>query len=187
MAAQSYKKWIIIGIIVFVAAMVFIAIIQSDYKKREVIAEKPEKSLAPPGPLMDPGLNRVVPVEELDVDTENPQALAALADGYFEKSQFDQAIEIYKKVLKINPDDVDTYNDLGLAYHYTERSDLAIDILKKGTEIMPSYQRIWLSLGFVQISAGNKEEARSALTEAVELNPQSDVGQEAVRILGLIK
>jgi tetratricopeptide (TPR) repeat protein len=123
----------------------------------------------------------------MGVDTKNPQALALLGDQYFESSRFNQAIEIYKKVLELDPRDIDTYNDLGLAYQYVNRTDLAIDILQKGVKEGPSHQRIWLSLGFVYMSAGNNAEAKKALKKAAELNPRTDIGQEAIRMLGLIQ
>jgi len=51
---------------------------------------------------------------------------------------------------------------------------------------MPSYQRIWISLGFVLSSAGNNTEAKTALSKAVELGPDTPVGIEAKRMLGQI-
>jgi tetratricopeptide (TPR) repeat protein len=135
-------------------------------------------------PLLEEDLTKVVPVEKLDVDKKDPQALSMLADRYFDSRNYAQAAEVYKKVLELNPRDIDSYNDLGLAYHYTNRSSLALDILKKGTAIDPSYQRIWLSYGFVLLTAGRTAEAKTALNKAVELNPANDVGQEAQRMLG---
>jgi Flp pilus assembly protein TadD len=82
---------------------------------------------------------------------------------------------------------VDTYNDLGLAQHYSGKSDNAIETLTRGTQVVPSYQRIWLSLGFVLVSTGREFEAKPALKKAVEIAPDSTVGKEAQRILGLLK
>jgi Flp pilus assembly protein TadD len=63
---------------------------------------------------------------------------------------------------------------------------LAVDTLKKGTELSPSFQRIWLSLGYVLMSSGKNEEAKTVLKKTSELDPNSEVGQEAVRMLGMI-
>jgi Flp pilus assembly protein TadD len=127
---------------------------------------------------------KVLPVEELGVDTSDPQSLAHLGDQYFESSNYKQAIEIYKKVLEDNPSDVDTYNDLGLAYHYTGNSGLAEEALIKGIEVAPEFQRIWLSLGYVLSSAGKSEEASAALQITVNMGSDNEIGQEAIRMLG---
>jgi tetratricopeptide (TPR) repeat protein len=191
MRMESYKKWLIVIIAVAAAGLVIAGFVtrQSGGPEKEA-RQTPEQTSTPPvapGPMVDRDFNRVVPLGELGVDTKNPQVLAALGDKYFEGSRFNQAIEIYKKVLELDPRDIDTYNDLGLAYQYANRPDLAAEILKKGVTIAPSYQRIWLSLGFVHMSAGNNEEAKAALKKAVELGPRTNIGQEARRMLTLIK
>jgi tetratricopeptide (TPR) repeat protein len=123
----------------------------------------------------------------LKQDPDNPALLATLGDVYFENNRFAEAAAQYEKALELNPDDVDTYNDLGLAYHYTVRPVLAVETLRKGTEVDPSYQRIWLSLGFVLASRGQVEEAEKALEKAISLNPSSGLGREAQRIKDSIK
>jgi len=188
MPAESYKKWIVLGIVVLLVAIVSFAIISGSPQKPQQSAVRSTQRTAPPaGPLVDINPNRITPMEELGVDMKDPAALARLGDSYFESNNYAQAIEIYKKVIEIKPDDIDTYNDLGLAYQYTRQSELAVTALRKGTEINPSYQRIWLSLGWVLMATGKNEEAITALKTAADLDPTSDVAQEANRMIGLIK
>jgi len=59
-------------------------------------------------------------------------------------------------------------------------------VLRTGADRAPEFQRIWLSLGFVSAQAGQREQARAALIRAQSLDPQSDVGVEAGRLLGLL-
>ncbi|MBI5664101.1 MAG: tetratricopeptide repeat protein [Nitrospirae bacterium] len=186
---ENYKKWIIVVIAVAAVGLVIASYVTRQPAVPEQAARQEQTTMPPvaAGPMVEQDLNKVVPLEELGVDTKNPKELALLGDKYFEGSSFNQAIEIYKKVLELDPRDIDTYNDLGLAYQYANRPDLAIDILQKGAKAGPSNQRIWLSLGFVNMSAGNNTEAKIALKKAVELDPQTDIGQEATRMLGLVK
>lgn len=189
MPSQDYKNWIIAGIISLVAVIVAVVVITTEdpYKPAQQARKTPRSSTPPAGPLVDVNPNRIVPMEQVIADTNDPEALANLGDRYFESQNYAQAIEAYKKVLELDPEHVDTYNDLGLAYFYTKRSILAVDTLRKGTEVKPDYQRIWLSLGFVSLSTGNTEEGKSALARVLELDPDSDMGQEANRILSLSK
>jgi Flp pilus assembly protein TadD len=67
--------------------------------------------------------------------------------------------------------------------HYLGRSTEALDILHKGVAVDSNYQRIWLTLGFVNKQLGNSEQARKALTTAVQLDPDTDVGKSAAKML----
>ena len=180
---EFYKKWILVGIAIIGIALAALFIIGPSFENRKVAESELQNSAPPPPQFAVSSQLKVLPVEELGVDTSDPQSLASLGDQYFESNNFKQAIEIYKKVLENDPNDVDTSNDLGLAYHYTGNSDLAEEVLIKGTEIAPSFQRIWLSLGYVLKSAGKNEEAKSVLQITVDMAPDSEVGQEAERML----
>jgi tetratricopeptide (TPR) repeat protein len=181
---ESYKKWILTGIAFIVGFIVAFAFFAPSFKNRDVAESSLQNtSSSPPQFETDPNLMRTLSVEELGVDTRDPQSLARLGDQYFESGNFGQAVEIYKKTLEINPNDIDTYNDLGLAYLYTGNPDLAEEILLKGIEIAPEYQRIWLSLGFILKSAGKNEKARPILQNAMDMDPNNDIGLEAMRML----
>ena len=121
--------------------------------------------------------------ELLDQNPDNPLLLAELGDILFERGDFGRAAIEYERVIKLSPEDVDTLNDLGLSYHFISRPEDAVNTLRKGIEIDPDFQRIWLSMGFVQASNRNYDEARQALSKAIELAPDSDIGVEAQRIL----
>ncbi len=184
---ESYKKWILIGIAIMGIALAAFVIIAPSFEDSRVVESGLQDTTPSPPQFTDSNQLKVLPVEELGVDTSDPQSLARLGDEYFESSNYEQAIEIYKKVLEDNPSDIDTFNDLGLAYHYTGNSDLAEETLIKGVEIAPEFQRIWLSLGYVLKSAGKNEEARSVLQKTVEMDFDSEVGQEAIRMLGQLQ
>ena len=187
MAVENYKKFIMIGLIALFAVIVIFAMTSSPYKPVKALQKGTQRNTLSPGPLLDTNANLIMPPEEPDVDRNDPKALALLGDKYFESGNFDQAIEIYKRVLELNPDDVDTHNDLGLAYHYMKRSDMAVDSLKKGVDVEPSFQRIRLSLGFVLMSSGRNAEAKDVLEQAAELDPDSTIGKEAKRMADMIQ
>jgi tetratricopeptide (TPR) repeat protein len=186
MASENFKNWIIIILFAVVFGLGIFIISRPREGTVKTPANTMEETLVQ-GPIVSPGTTQVQPLEQMGIDTTDPVALASLGDKYFESNNFLQAIKVYEKVLELNPNDVDTYNDLGLAFHYTGNTDSAVETFRKGTEAVPSFQRIWLSLGFVLASSGKNVEARPALQKAVELNPDSTVGQEAQRILGLLK
>ena len=124
-----------------------------------------------------------IPAEVLASD---PVLLAQEADRLFAAQRFPAAVTLYRKVLELDPSDAGSRNDLGLALHYAGNSQEGVEALRAGAEAAPQFQRIWLSLGFVAAQAGQAEQAREALTKAQTLDPDSDVGLEAARLLGLL-
>jgi tetratricopeptide (TPR) repeat protein len=187
MISQSQKK-IVLFVIVVILIGSFILLSQ----KPERVAEKPVKDdfRQPPvssAPSTDLSLKEKIYLESLKEDPGNARLHAELGDLYFENKRYVQAIEEYRRAIAIDPVDADSYNDLGLALHYTGKSDEAIKTLKKGTEANSSYQRVWLSYGFILASTGNREEAKPALEKAISLGPDTDMGSEAKRILALLK
>jgi Flp pilus assembly protein TadD len=120
------------------------------------------------------------------VDISDPTALAREADRLFAARRFSDAVPLYRRLLELRPADVDARNDLGLALHYAGDSAAGLDVLRAGAAAAPEAQRIHLSLGFVALQAGDTDTARQALTRARALSPDSDVGREADRLLGLL-
>jgi len=117
----------------------------------------------------------------------NPVLLAQQADGLFGQGRYAEAIPIYRRILELAPDDLDAHNDLGLALHYAGQTPEALTILAQGTAKGPDFQRLWLTYGYVQSQAGLEEGAVTALTRARNLGPQTGIGKEADRLLGVIQ
>jgi len=167
-----------------IAPVIALALTSGCSNSNEPAYDTANKTPQRSAPLIEMDSTKVL---ELNIDLKDPLAMASRGDQFFESGNYLQAIELYEKTLELKPDDVDTFNDLGLAYFYTRRPVMAVDTLKKGTEADPSFQRIWISLGFVLSSSGRIEEAKSALSKAIEMNPDSEVGQESKRMLDSLK
>ncbi|PIR19780.1 MAG: hypothetical protein COV48_00095 [Elusimicrobia bacterium CG11_big_fil_rev_8_21_14_0_20_64_6] len=119
-----------------------------------------------------------------------PQGVPALslgdqAENHFSAGRYAEAVLIYRKMLALEPKDASIYNELGLALHYSGKSDEALAALKTATALAPDLQRAWLSYGFVLTAVGKKQQARAALEKTVKLNPSTPQGQEALRMLRL--
>lgn len=125
-------------------------------------------------------LDSLVPAEDSGLTAAE---LVSRANEYFAAKKYDQAAPLYERLVNIDPRNADSYNNLGITLHYLGRSSEALQWLGAGTEMDSSNQRIWLTLGFVNKELGNIDAARSALTTAVEMGTDSDVGQSAQRFL----
>ena len=114
---------------------------------------------------------------------DDPIAISRQADEFFNKKEYGRAADLYQRLLELDPNDVDTWNNLGLTLYYLGRSTEALDKLNEGVAVDPTYQRIWLTLGFVNSQLGNTGKARTALTAAVKINADNDIGQSAAQML----
>lgn len=114
---------------------------------------------------------------------KDPDAIAFQADDFFGNKEYALAADLYQQLLEIAPDNVDTYNNLGITLHYIGKSAEAVDKLNQGIAVDPTYQRIWLTLGYVNGQIGDFEQARTALTTAVKMGANNDIGQSAAKML----
>lgn len=115
---------------------------------------------------------------------EDPAVVLHQADEFFTNGQYDKAANLYQQLLASGSNDANTYNNLGITLHYLGRSDEALRILNEGVAVDSSYQRIWLTLGYVNSQVGNTGQARLALTTAVQMGADTEVGRSATEMLG---
>ena len=113
----------------------------------------------------------------------DPAEIARLADQYFGNRQYALAAQYYEKLLGFDQNNADTLNNLGLTLHYVGRSEEALQRLEEGVAADPSYQRVWLTLGFVNSQLGNLDDARAALQKAADMDEGNSIGQSARRML----
>jgi len=114
---------------------------------------------------------------------DDPEILNQQANQAFAQQDFARAAELYQKLVELSPEDASAYNNLGLTLHYQGRSRDALEILRMGTDLQPNFQRIWLTLGFVNKGIGENEAARQALERAIELGADTDPGRAAREML----
>jgi tetratricopeptide (TPR) repeat protein len=187
MLTRMHRKWKYALVLLAAVSLVVFSFMTASCSRSDSPQNEQREAARSSAPMIEQNATKVLSVEELDVDSSDPQALAILADKYFKLKNYLQAAELYEKVIEVNPQDVSSYNSLGLVYYYTKRASLALDTLRKGTKVDPSFQNIWLTLGFVLMATGQIEEAKAPLSKAIELNPVNNVGQEAQKMLSSIQ
>lgn len=117
----------------------------------------------------------------------DPNVLSAQADAFFGQAQYQSAAHLYEQALEAGGTDANTYNSLGLTLHYLGRSAEALSLLEEGIAVDPGYQRIWLTLGYVNSQLGNEAEARTALTTAVQMNADNEISHSAASMLDKLR
>ncbi len=107
----------------------------------------------------------------LTAPDETEQELYDRGISYYDKGMIDKAIEEFKEVLEIDPDDVETHYHLGNAYADKGMSDEAISMYKKVIEKNPEFIDSYLSLGTLYLDMDMVDEAISLCKQAISANP----------------
>jgi tetratricopeptide (TPR) repeat protein len=128
-----------------------------------------------------------VPTEE---QTE-AQRLLNEGNELYKNDQDEQAIEVYKKAISLDPNNGEAYFRLGLAYSATAKKDEAVEAFKKSVEIYEKHLRTnqkdaqsYYIMGQALVRIGNFQEDRAkapksyqeavtALKKSVALEPEN--------------
>ena len=107
----------------------------------------------------------------------------SLALANIEKNNLDQASNIYKKILKKNPNNFDANFNLGTILAKKNNLNESVEFLEKASSINPNNEKIFNNLGLIYLNLGKNEKALDAINKAIKLNPESPI---AYTHLGLI-
>ena len=95
----------------------------------------------------------------------------ALAVKNRQKNNLQVAENLYKEVLKINPDHFESIFDLGTLLAQTKRFDLAKPLLQKAIQTQPNYAMAHNSLGITFLELGEYQKAISSYEKAIQIQP----------------
>ena len=91
----------------------------------------------------------------------------ALADA----KKFEEAIEVYKRSIEINPQYGLAYNNLGSAWEEIDDMDSAFDAYQKAIDIDPQHSEAQHNLGAILNQRGQIDEAKACYIVAIDANP----------------
>ncbi len=186
---QSSKFWVVLAIFQIVFGVAVFAVTRELYidgndgaVQGRVI--KSQQAQQWPNQYQQNDLRVLDPLVSTQVNTpQDPAEISRLANSYYADRKYDLAAEQYERLLSFNPGSADVHNNLGITLYYLGRSSDALQILDEGITVEPTNQRIWLTLGFVNKGLGNVDEARTALTKAIKMGPDNEIGRSAAKML----
>ena len=95
----------------------------------------------------------------------------ALASQLRKKNDFQAAKQLYKQILEIEPDHVESIFCLGSLSAQTKNYDTAKQLLNKTIQIKPNHPDAHNNLGGVLIELGEHEKAVSSFEKAIQIDP----------------
>ncbi len=136
--------------------------------------EEPAPEKTPPQQAMNPYSSESVFDEVKRKVQENPNdvdALYHLADLYDRSALYQEAIDAYRKVVKLKPDMGYAYFKMGTAHDRLNQPAEAVSALKKAIKYMPNYAPAYNNLGVAYGKLEKYNEEITALQKAVKLRP----------------
>jgi tetratricopeptide (TPR) repeat protein len=98
----------------------------------------------------------------------------AAAESHRIDGRYDEAVELYKKVLEEDPQHFGATVGLGLVYGFTGLFDESIELLQKCVELDPSSLGARMYLAKTHLMLGMYEEASEGFTEILKTDPENE-------------
>ncbi len=95
--------------------------------------------------------------------------------NYFDKGKYNEAINVYKRALDLEPNNIDLLIKIGLSYRHLEEYDRAIDYYDRVLDIEPDNKTALNNIGYTKECQGQIEEAIDLYKKSLEIDPSYDV------------
>lgn len=119
------------------------------------------------------GLDLLIPLAEKYESWWNLEFMIGLA--YRQLGQIEQAIDCFKKVLEINPAQIDSLNEVGLCKAAQGDMEGAIEYFDQGINIEPKNYEIICNRGMAKLQLGDIPGAKEDIERAYRLNPEDEI------------
>lgn len=108
---------------------------------------------------------------------------AALGDIYRGIGRYADAIEEYKKALKLSPTFVDIRTKLGISYRENHQNDLAAKELSAVLNQKPAYSQARIQLGLTYYTTGKNEKAASCWRDVLKKDKENETAKMYLRVV----
>ena len=86
----------------------------------------------------------------------------------YNNKKYSEAVPIYKKIVRIQPDNAQAYNNLGNCFQNLDKLPDAVSAYEAAIKAKPDYSEAFTHLGLALRSLGEKEKAISAFEAAIQ-------------------
>jgi tetratricopeptide (TPR) repeat protein len=110
------------------------------------------------------------------LEPNDPATWRSLAESSMSQRQYQEAVSSYRKLLEVEPEDVNAINQLGYAAAYAGSFDSGLDELRRYQALRPAEANPLDSQGDVNLLAGRLHEAESLYLQAARKDPNFQSG-----------
>jgi tetratricopeptide (TPR) repeat protein len=102
------------------------------------------------------------------------------AKAEFDRGNYQQAIDLFQRVVNADPKHKTAWMDLGRAHMLMRQTDDAIAAFKKQAELNPYDEYAYGALGWAYTNARKYDDAAAAFNQAIEIDPLSQYAHAAL-------
>ena len=113
---------------------------------------------------------------------EDAKTYYKIGNEYYEKGDFDRAIENYNRAIELDPNYEKAFYNRGLAYACKEDYDRAIADVNRVIELKPNFAEAYYILGLAYEYKNMPDEAIDAYNKALKLNPNFKDAQNRLEL-----
>ncbi|HLS53835.1 MAG TPA: tetratricopeptide repeat protein, partial [Tissierellaceae bacterium] len=106
----------------------------------------------------------------IEKDNKYDRAYYYAANIHDRLGQRDKAINLYKRVIELNPNDFYAYNNLGSLYEELGKYEVAKKYLKGSLDLNPNFYKALFNMGVVKSRLKDNERALAYYRKAIETN-----------------
>ena len=89
----------------------------------------------------------------------------------YNRSEIVNAIQAYQKVIELDPNYIEAYNNLGIIYQEIGKPEEALKTYQKAVQINPRYEKAYNNMGIIFQLKGEDEKAMEAFKKVLSINP----------------
>lgn len=119
------------------------------------------------------GLDLLLPLYEKYDGWWNLSFMIGLA--FRQLGETDKAISYFEEVLRLEPGQIDSLNELGLCYAAKLNLERAIELFTEAIKIEPTNHEIVCNRGMARLQLGDVEGARQDVERAYRINPKDEI------------
>ena len=105
--------------------------------------------------------------------TLSPGHYVSRGNDLYGQGQYQDAVDMYRAALALQPDDLKARNNLGIAFMQLAMDDRAIDAFEEVLRLDSTYGLAYYNLACVHARAGNAAEAADFLRQAMAIEPRA--------------
>jgi tetratricopeptide (TPR) repeat protein len=110
------------------------------------------------------------------LEPNDPVLWSSLAESSMNRREYQQAVQSYRKLLEVEPEDATALNQLGYAVAYAGNFDAALDALGRYQALRPAEANPLDSQGDVNLLAGRLRQAENLYLQAAKKDPNFEGG-----------
>jgi tetratricopeptide (TPR) repeat protein len=93
------------------------------------------------------------------------------AVSYYNRGEYEKAIEAYKRAIELNPDFTEAYYHLGMAYSSLGKYKEAVEAYSRAVRIKPDYAAAYYNLGHAYSNLNRHDKAIKAFRQSIQYEP----------------